>query len=163
MEEFEIPVVHLYTPLDAAFLAMQEAGKSGVLAQAGPQFRLLRFDAIQHALDTGKHSLAEVEEFEWVQRVSPSEATVRGLNLTDPHASESQFNAFLDEVQCSFGVIDVTLGMATLVSRHETKASGYIPSPSIVKCQNPRTPHYYPPNQKPPGQQTCVLCSYALP
>jgi hypothetical protein len=148
--------------LEAAFLAMKEADRSGVLAQAGSQFRLLHFDTIQRALDMHKQSLA-LEECESVQRVSPSEAAARGLNLTDPRASEPQFDTFLDEVQRGFGVIGEALGLATLVSRHETLAQRYRLAPRIVQCKNPNTPHYYPPNERSQGQKECSLCPFDLP
>lgn len=163
MDIFEMPIINLYAPLDAAFQAMKETDRSGVLGQVGPQFRLLSFDAIRRALYMRKQSLAEVEEYESVQRVSSSEAAARGLNLTDPRASEPQFNTFLDEVQCGFGVISEALGLATLVSRHETRVQPYLLAPRIVQCTNPNTPHYYPPNRRSQGQQTCSLCSFALP
>lgn len=163
MDIFEMPIINLHAPLEAAFLAMKEADRSGVLAQAGPQFRLLHFDTIQRALDIHKQSLAEVEECESVQRVSPSEAAARGLNLTDPRASEPQFNTFLDEVQRGFGVIGEALGLATLVSRHEGLAQRYRLAPRIAQCKNPNTPHYYPPNQRSQDQKTCSLCPFELP
>jgi hypothetical protein len=163
MDIFEMPIINLHAPLDAAFQAMKETDRSGVLAQVGPQFRLLSFDAILRALDMRKQSLAEVEEYKSVQRVSSSEAAARGLNLTDPRASELQFNTFLDDVQCEFGIIGEALGMATLVSRHESLPPPYLLAPRIRRCKNPKTPHDYPPNRRSPGQTTCSLCPFDLP
>jgi hypothetical protein len=150
MQEFAVPMLDPMSSPDDAFARMLEAGRSGVAIQVGMQVRLLPFDALVDAVEQSTSRLVDIGGFEPV--------TVFEADLQ----SDAYFDT-LNKAGAKFGIIEVR-ETARLLSSSEGYAGVYLTAPQVLKCRNPTTPHYYPPQKRnPPNRTTCQVCLFPLP